>query len=202
MGSQPKWFPEEFLWVVGCSYKGLPTKTAPVRNLIGCNMSFRRAIFDELGSFREGMGHVGGKPIGCDETEFSIRVLQHFPGSVLLYQPDAKVFHKVPASRSNWKYFISRCFLEGQSKALVTHYVGANDGLSSERKHMFITLPTAILRDIAETIFNKNIYGIVKSTSIFIGLLVTAWGYVHRKATLLISRRSKGTPGAVPNELY
>src|SRR5699024_3917564 len=31
---EPAWFPEEFLWVVGCSYRGLPTSTAPVRNLI------------------------------------------------------------------------------------------------------------------------------------------------------------------------
>src|SRR5439155_19470819 len=38
----PAWFPTEFLWVVGCSYKGLPEAAAPVRNLIGCNMSFRR----------------------------------------------------------------------------------------------------------------------------------------------------------------
>ncbi|HEX5905732.1 MAG TPA: glycosyltransferase family 2 protein, partial [Propionibacteriaceae bacterium] len=38
-GSIPRWWPAEFGWVVGCSYRGQPTKAAPVRNLMGCNMS-------------------------------------------------------------------------------------------------------------------------------------------------------------------
>src|SRR5579875_2090422 len=46
---RPDWFPREFDWVVGCTYLGMPKRTAPVRNLIGCNMSFRRAALDELG---------------------------------------------------------------------------------------------------------------------------------------------------------
>src|SRR5215208_2503019 len=32
---QPAWFPNEFLWVVGCSYTGLPKTTAVVRNPFG-----------------------------------------------------------------------------------------------------------------------------------------------------------------------
>ena len=39
---RPRWFPPEFDWVVGCSYTGLPETVAPVRNLIGAAMSFRR----------------------------------------------------------------------------------------------------------------------------------------------------------------
>ena len=30
---KPSWFPEEFLWVVGCTYRGLPEQTARVRNI-------------------------------------------------------------------------------------------------------------------------------------------------------------------------
>ncbi len=33
-GTQPRWFPAEFYWVFGCSYTGLPTEIAPVRNPI------------------------------------------------------------------------------------------------------------------------------------------------------------------------
>src|SRR5687768_1791475 len=36
--SAPRWWPAEFGWVVGCSYRGQPVSTAPVRNLMGCNM--------------------------------------------------------------------------------------------------------------------------------------------------------------------
>ena len=116
--ARPRWFPDEFLWVVGCTYRGLPEETAPVRNLIGCNMSFRRSAFEEIGGFRKGMGHVGGRPIGDDETEFSIRVGLRWPDRVLLHHPEARVRHKVPASRARWSYFYSRCRLEGRSQSV------------------------------------------------------------------------------------
>jgi len=50
-GPRPRWLPAEFDWVVGCTYLGQPTRTAPVRNLVGCNMSFRREVFDLVGGF-------------------------------------------------------------------------------------------------------------------------------------------------------
>jgi len=37
-GTRPGWWPLEFDWVVGCSYVGLPTSRATVRNLVGANM--------------------------------------------------------------------------------------------------------------------------------------------------------------------
>ena len=65
---RPRWFPPEFDWVVGCSYTGLPETVSPVRNLIGAAMSFRRTIFDQLGSFDTEMGRLGVLPLGCEET--------------------------------------------------------------------------------------------------------------------------------------
>jgi glycosyltransferase involved in cell wall biosynthesis len=32
-GKRPRWFPEEFNWVIGCTYTGLPEATSAVRNL-------------------------------------------------------------------------------------------------------------------------------------------------------------------------
>ena len=61
--------PREFNWVVGCTHRGMPSTTAPVRNLIGCNMSFRREVFSRIGGFRDQIGRVGARPSGCDETE-------------------------------------------------------------------------------------------------------------------------------------
>src|SRR5262245_34109465 len=54
--ARPRWFPEEFGWVVGCSYRGQPELMAPVRNFVGCNMSFRKSLFEHLDGFREEMG--------------------------------------------------------------------------------------------------------------------------------------------------
>ena len=41
---RPAWLPEEFYWVIGCNYRGMAPSGAPVRNLIGANMSFRRDL--------------------------------------------------------------------------------------------------------------------------------------------------------------
>ena len=118
---RPRWFPPEFAWVVGCTYVGLPATTAPVRNLIGCNMSFRRQVLLEVGGFRSGFGQSSGVPLRrCDETELCIRVGQRWPACVLLYEPGAVVLHHVPPQRSRVRYFAHRCFSEGLSKAQVT----------------------------------------------------------------------------------
>lgn len=141
--SRPSWFPEEFGWVVGCSYRGLPERRAPVRNLIGCNMSFRRQVFAQVGGFEEQLGRVAGRPLGCEETEFCIRVgRENGGGHTVLYDPEAAVRHRVPRERTTWRYFMSRCYHEGISKAQVARLAGSERGLASERTYTFQTLPS------------------------------------------------------------
>ena len=62
--NRPVWFPEEFDWVVGCTYRGMPTATAPVRNLIGANMSFRKSVFLKVGGFKNGLGRIAQASAG------------------------------------------------------------------------------------------------------------------------------------------
>ncbi|HXZ76639.1 MAG TPA: glycosyltransferase family 2 protein, partial [Streptosporangiaceae bacterium] len=122
---RPWWFPDEFYWVVGCSYVGLPTSPAPVRNLFGGNASFRREVFDTVGGFRSGIGRSASKrPLGCEETELCIRLRQRWPGAVLRFDNRAVIWHKIPAARTRFAYFLSRCYAEGLSKAMVTRSVG------------------------------------------------------------------------------
>jgi glucosyl-dolichyl phosphate glucuronosyltransferase len=146
---RPRWFPAEFDWVVGCAYQGMPETGVPVRNLLGGNASFRRELFAAVGGFVPGIGRAAGKyPLGCEETEFCIRLRQRYPNMVLLFDHRAVIWHRVPESRSTWSYFRSRCYAEGLSKALVTHLVGAADGLSSERYYCTRTLPKGIARQL------------------------------------------------------
>ena len=133
--SKPAWLPEEFHWVVGCTYLGMPQTVQIIRNPIGANMSFRREAFDTVGGFRSEIGRVGTRPLGCEETELCIRARQRWPQCVFLYHPQACVFHQVPVKRASWSYFCSRCYAEGLSKAVVARYVGAKDSLSSERAY-------------------------------------------------------------------
>jgi glycosyltransferase involved in cell wall biosynthesis len=182
---RPAWFPDEFLWVVGCTYRGMPTRSSPIRNLIGANMSFRCSAF-EAGGFNLDIGRVGSFPAGGEETEFSIRLRQQNPEGVLLYQPEARVWHRVPPSRGNWAYFASRCYAEGQSKALVTSLVGSKDGLGSERFYSTRTLPLGVLHGVGQAL-RGDLNGLRRSAAIVGGLGLTTAGYLVGKLRLLRS---------------
>jgi len=171
--TRPRWLPPEFDWVVGCSFTGQPVRTSPVRNVIGCNMSFRRAVLDRIDGFNPALGRVGRNPIGCEETELCIRIQQQYPNGVVLYEPAARVSHRVTADRGTWNYFRHRCFSEGRSKAVVARLVGRGAGLSAERDYTRHALPGGVRRGLRES---RD--GLLRSGAIVAGLLVTASGYV------------------------
>lgn len=176
--AQPSWFPAEFAWVVGCSHRGLPTATAPVRNMIGCNMSFRRQPVVDAGGFDVGLGRTADRPLGCEETELCIRLRQRTPGAVILLEPKATIEHRVPEARTRWRYFFSRCRAEGNSKAHVSKLVGAGDGLDSERAYVARVLPLAVLRSLgALPLTPKAASG--RILAIVGGLAATTGGYLE-----------------------
>jgi glycosyltransferase involved in cell wall biosynthesis len=173
---RPAWFPREFDWVVGCSYRGLPTRPALVRNPIGCNMSFRRAAVLEAGGFRSGVGRVGSVPLGGEETELSIRLRLLRPDLRIIYVPGARVRHRVPAARARWRYFRSRCYQEGRSKALISSIAGQTPVLGTERSYAARTLPTGILAGLSD-LLRGHPAGAARSVAIVAGLAMTAAGY-------------------------
>jgi GT2 family glycosyltransferase len=174
---RPAWFPQEFEWVVGCSYRGLPTTASPVRNLIGANMSFRRDLLQATGGFHTSIGRLGTKPLGCEETELCIRAASVRPGTIIVYEPRARVRHAVPESRGRWAYFRKRCYAEGRSKAIVTALVGAGDGLRSERTYTLRTLPTGFMRAIGDAVSHRDPAALRRGLAIVAGLLWTTLGY-------------------------
>lgn len=183
LDGRPAWFPEEFDWVVGCTFRGMPARPSSVRALIGCNMSFRREVFDALGGFRRGIGRVGARPIAGEETEFCIRANQRFPHSVWLYQPQASVYHAVPATRASLRYFRARCYAEGLSKVLIARSVGSADGLAAERTYTLRTLPAGAARGVFELLSHGDVFGLARSGAIVAGLSITAAGYARGLAS-------------------
>lgn len=171
------WFPEEFWWVVGCSYRGLPTTTAPVRNLIGCNMSVRRDVLVEVGGFDVGLGRTADRPLGCEETELCIRATDLHPDGNFMLEPTARVHHKVPASRTTYRYLRDRCRAEGVSKAWVARRVGSDSALSSERAHALKVLPAGVLRALA-SIRPGDLSGAARAAAIVAGLYHTSVSYL------------------------
>jgi glucosyl-dolichyl phosphate glucuronosyltransferase len=173
---RPPWFPDEFLWVVGCSHRGLPIDQQPVRNLLGANMSFRRIAFSAAGYFTEHMGRVGQGALGCEETEFSIRLTQVRPDVTVLLEPSSLVEHYVPRQRASMRYFVRRCWGEGLSKAEVTRRVGRASALASERDYVRRVLPRAIWSGICHAAAG-DVWGLAQAGAIVTGLAATTLGY-------------------------
>ncbi len=186
LSKRPAWFPREFYWVVGCSYQDLPEKPIVVRNPFGGCACYRREVFEVVGGFRTGMGRIGTLPMGCEETELCIRVSQHWPWKVFLYEPQARIHHHIPSSRASWRYFRTRCFAEGLSKATVTQYVGSKDGLATERTYIVRTLLGGIVRGVMDGILHLDVTGFARAGAIAAGLTITVAGY----STGVIARRS------------
>lgn len=185
---RPRWFPREFDWVIGCSYLGLPETVAEVRNLFGCNMSFRREVLEDLGGFRLGYG--------CDETELCIRLRQRWPMKKLIYVPDAKISHHVPASRTRFRRFVSRCYFEGGSKAVVSRLVGPGRALSSEYRYTREVLPRGVQRALHDYVHQGDRDGLARAGALIAGLASASAGYVAASLSATRAARIRGWSAA------
>ena len=183
--TRPAWFPDEFGWVVGCSYRGLPEELIAVRNPIGANMSFRRQPLLDAGGFSTTVGRVGTRPLGCEETEASIRLCARNPGAQILHQPSAVVHHLVPAERTTWRYFRNRCWSEGLSKAEVARLAGPRHAQRSERHYVTRTIPRGVARDLRSA--RRDPAAWRRAAASVAGVAMTTSGYATRRAGALLS---------------
>lgn len=181
-GAEPRWLASELYWIVGCSYRGLPPAGAELRNPIGANMAFRRSALLDLGGFHEGVGRVGDRPLGDEETELGIRARARWPQARIVHVPAARVRHAVPATRASWRYLLSRCWSEGRSKALLAQHVGAAPALASERRYAARALPAGVARGLRDAL-RGDAGGLGRAASIVAALAVTALGYVWGRFT-------------------
>jgi glucosyl-dolichyl phosphate glucuronosyltransferase len=187
-GAAPGWFPAEFNWVVGCSYRGLPTTRSAIRNPIGASMAIRRTAFTAVGGFAEEMGRIGALPAGCEETEFCVRLATDQPAAHILYDPGCAVDHRVPEHRQTLRYFVRRCFHEGRSKRSVARLRGASAGLSAERRYVRVVLPVGVLRCVGAGVVRVDRWALARAATIVLGFAATVSGY------LSAARRPAGRP--------
>jgi cellulose synthase/poly-beta-1,6-N-acetylglucosamine synthase-like glycosyltransferase len=182
VGGAPEWFPEEFLWVVGCSYKGQRVR-GRVRNPLGASMAFRADLFEELGGFHLAVGRLGTVPVGAEETEFCLRVHQARPEARMVMVDGSVVWHRVPAGRQTATYFLRRCFYEGTSKAMVRQLSGP-PALGVERHYATRTLPTALVRSLTDYLrLRRPIVAAKRAAAIVAGLGAAGAGYSYALAS-------------------
>jgi len=175
-GKDPVWFPEELYWIVGCSYKGLPMKRAPIRNPIGCNMAFRRSVLEEVGYFSTVTGRVGNKLMGHDDTEFGIRATSKLSGTTIIHDSNATVYHRVARNRVSFKYVLKRSYAEGFSKAVVVakNNQANNSSLNTEKDYLrtlFLNTPSLL--------FQSNVMvGASQCGTLLVATVMVFLGYV------------------------
>ncbi len=188
--ARPAWFPREFDWVIGCSYLGMPEQEQEVRNLFGCNMSYRRALVEEIGGFRIGYS--------CDETELCIRIGQRWPEKKILYLPEAKIGHNVPADRTRFRRFLKRCYFEGGSKRVVAALVGRSHGLATEVDYTRTVLPRAVAQGLGDLVRRRDPAGAARAAAVVAGLASTGAGYLVASLFTARAARRRGWTGDLP----
>jgi glycosyltransferase involved in cell wall biosynthesis len=150
--NRPSWFPEELDWIVGCTYKGLPVKDGQIRNVPGCNMAFRKVIFDMVGGFKAEVGRTSKISGVGEEAEICLRIRKKMASSKILNQSEARIKHKVPSWRLTLGYVWHRARDEGFYKTKVQRLSGRPDtsALSTEGSYLqfllFTSMPQRLLR--------------------------------------------------------
>lgn len=179
-GRRPLWFPEELDWIVGCTYKGLPLQGNEIRNVPGCNMAFRRDVFDVIGFFRSDIGGIEETPRGGEEAELCLRIKSQMPNTRILYEPSATIYHKVPSWRLNIRYLGQRSYNEGFYKAIVKKLSpkSSSTPLSTENFYLRYLLLTAIPQRLNK--FYKRA-SLSQAGAIIISIAATGVGYLAGK---------------------
>ena len=180
---RPNWFPPEFDWVVGCSYRGMPTQRSQVRNFNGAIMSMRRRLLVESGGFDAGLSRIGTLSLSFEEREICARLQRRYLDGVYLYEPMAMVRRHVPRARTTCSYYRSRCYAEGLSKAVVRGLAGPEWHMSSEKSYLRSIIPRAIGRNLVRTLRGQP-SGIACVLALAAGLLMNGIGYTAGRILL------------------
>jgi glucosyl-dolichyl phosphate glucuronosyltransferase len=140
---RPRWLPRE-RWALAPIAGFNPDRkageiTEPI--FFGTNMAFRRTMFEKYGNFRTDLGPSPNPntPRPNEDSEFVQRVLA--AGEHLFYEPTAAVFHPVPVSRLQKKYFRSWWFDKGRADTRVF-------GISPRAKWFVGRVPLYLLRKL------------------------------------------------------
>ncbi|MEV6305253.1 glycosyltransferase family 2 protein [Actinoplanes sp. NPDC051861] len=173
-GPAPRWMPAEFLWAVGGSYAGMPTETAPIRNVWSANMIVRKDVFEAAGGFRVGFGKLGSRN-RPEDTDLCLR-MSEVSGGRWMYVPSAVIQHEVPAERASFRFFVRRCYAEGRGKVQMAG-LHENDALGAERSYLW-SLPKAVVRHVGAAASGKGTDHLLRAGGVIAGVTAAGVGGV------------------------
>jgi cellulose synthase/poly-beta-1,6-N-acetylglucosamine synthase-like glycosyltransferase len=174
---KPGWFPEEFAWVVGASFRGMPEDVSEVRNVWAENMAVRRNRFMEVDGFRRHFGKVGSHN-SPEDTDLCIRMAKS--GGRWLYVPQARISHHVPPSRASFRYFMRRSYHEGEGKAALAR-LSPDKVLDLERQYTTRVLPRAVLCGLSAALTQRRSGPATQAAALLVGMACAGAGYARER---------------------
>lgn len=181
LAPRPKWFPDEFGWVIGATSGVMSKARSAVRNVWSENMAVRRDQFLAIGGFRPNFSKVGNRP-EPEDTDLCLRMSAAYPDQSWIFVPDAIVEHEVGPGRSTFRYFLSRCFAEGAGKV---EYARLNPGrgrLTEEYSYVQRMIAAGVRNYVARGLAGAELENLQKGGAVAAGLLAAAMGAAVAKA--------------------
>jgi glycosyltransferase involved in cell wall biosynthesis len=172
---RPVWFPFEFDWVFGCSYRGLPTQRSKTRRLIGANMSVRRRAILVVGAFHSD---------NHDDMDLSHRVAHSFGDEAVVFDPAVVVTHFVRRERLTFAYFWRRCFHVNKGKVLAFRDMEDAGSLVAESIFAAKTIGLGVPRYLV----TGTRHGLLRALAALAGIALAAAGHLTGRIQLALSR--------------
>ena len=112
---RPKWLEDGMLIIYGITEFGEKEREIrPPEVPIGCNMAFRREVFEQIGDFPTSLGRKPGNLLSNDENYFLLCAAK--AGLKTLYSPEAQVHHRIPPFRMTRNFVLRRWYWQGISE--------------------------------------------------------------------------------------
>lgn len=177
-----KWFPRELYWILSCSYIMTPEDKREVERGFGVDMSFRRDLLVEAGLFNTRLGVTEKRWIGGEDTDMFLKLRDM--GSVVMFNPKAKVYHQINARRIRLKSIIKRSYNGGYSVALLKKIRGYGLKNSTEDSYLKRLILEFYPRSIRSFIGSLSMVALKQMACVAVVIIFESLGYVQGLVTI------------------
>jgi len=179
---QPRFFPEEFYWLVGCVEPGFAEHMEEVRNTYGSNISYRREAFLRVGGYDPNTGRKGDKHIQAHEAPVGVRLLREY-GKGMVFTEDAVVHHTLFDYRGDFRWLVARSFWQGYSKRVFDLlYPDAPDDKNDYLRWLIGERVPRRLRGVVGS--SSKIAAVLQLAAIFVFTTAVGLGYIYAVPTV------------------
>ncbi|MFQ5879139.1 MAG: glycosyltransferase family 2 protein, partial [Dehalococcoidia bacterium] len=176
-------------------YGGFRRQRTEVRNVHGSNMAFRRRAFEAAGLFAGGVGYRRNLVSG-EETEFCIRLRQASAGGLIIYEPRAVVYHKVPPSRLTPKYLVQRAYGEGVGKGYISLLYWDRTNTITDEKVYLRHLGRYLGQQVRQALVGGTKPPLMRAGAVALAMVATGLGYWLTVAKGRLRRAPEGATAA------